>query len=32
LSSRFRNYTHSELRFCVLLTEDGANRLVLAKV
>ena len=30
-SSKFRNYTHSELRFCALLTE-GASEVELALV
>ena len=30
-SSTFRNYTHSEPRFRVLLTEDGTQRLELSR-
>ena len=31
LWSTFRNYTHSEPRLRALLSEDGANRLVVVK-
>ena len=30
-SSTFRNYTHSELRFRALLTEDGTQQIDLAR-